>query len=79
MGSSILANIAQPYTLYAIAALLAGYVVYTVVYNRFFHPLAKVPGPFLASVTFLYQSYYNGRYYRQIEKLHERYGLVAKP
>jgi hypothetical protein len=63
-------------------AFLAGAVfLYTIsicVYRRFFHPLAKVPGPFLPAVTKLYQSYYNHRYYLQIEKLHHRYGPVVR-
>jgi len=48
------------------------------VYRRFFHPLAKVPGPFLPAVTKLYQSAYNGRYYLQIEKMHAKYGPIVR-
>lgn len=52
-----------------------------VIYRRYFHPLAKIPGPFLPAVTSIYEYYHNhirkGQYYRQIEKLHQKYGTVS--
>jgi cytochrome P450 len=48
------------------------------IYRRFFHPLARIPGPFLPAVTKLYQSYYNCRYYLEIERLHDQYGPVVR-
>lgn len=48
--------------------------------RRFFHPLATIPGPLLATVTPLYGFYYNvikgGVFYLQIEHLHEIYGTI---
>lgn len=61
-----------------LAAALVLYIAAVCVYRRFFHPLAKVPGPFLPAVTMLYQSYYNKYYYLQIEKMHARYGPVVR-
>ena len=61
-----------------VVTVLFAYIVSTCIYRRFFHPLAKVPGPFLPAVTKLYQSYYNGRYYLQIEKLHKLYGPIVR-
>lgn len=61
----------------AVAAALT-YIGAICIYRRFFHPLAKVPGPFLPAVTKLYQSYYNRRYYLQVEKLHQRYGPIVR-
>jgi hypothetical protein len=56
----------------------AAYVLYTVLYRLYFHPLAHIPGPKLAAVTFLYQSYFSlvsgSRFYAQIGKLHAAYG-----
>ena len=50
-----------------------------VLYRRYFHPLAKIPGPFLPAVTHLYQFFYcnvgGSRYYAQIEKMHKKYGI----
>lgn len=41
-------------------------------------PIAHFPGPKLAAVTFWYEFYYDviqrGQYFRQIEKMHQRYG-----
>ncbi|OCK89514.1 benzoate 4-monooxygenase cytochrome P450 [Cenococcum geophilum 1.58] len=49
-----------------------------VIYRRCFHPLAKIPGPFLPSVTTFYQTYYSGQYYKEIGRLHEQYGPVVR-
>jgi len=53
-----------------------------IIYYRFFHPLAKVPGPFLGSVSELYRFYHNfirkGALYHEFDKLRERYGPVIR-
>lgn len=49
-------------------------------YNRYFHPLSKVPGPFWASITpfwLAWQSYRQRRPRLDIE-LHKRYGPVVR-
>lgn len=53
-------------------------IVTVCIYRRFFHPLAKIPGPFLPAVTKLYQSYHNRRYYLEIERLHSKYGPIVR-
>ncbi|EME41071.1 hypothetical protein DOTSEDRAFT_178435 [Dothistroma septosporum NZE10] len=65
-------------TWYFLATAVITYIAIKCIYRRFFHPLANVPGPFLPAVTKLYQSYYNGRYYLQIEKLHQQYGSIVR-
>jgi len=75
----MLAHVAHPAFLVAVATLTVGYVAAQIVYRRFFHPLAKTPGPFLPAVTTLYQSYYNSRYYLEIERLHKKYGALNTP
>ena len=57
-------------------------IVGLVVYRRFFHPLASVPGPFLAAVTDLYAFKFNvlskrSQFFLQVEKLHQEYGLSS--
>jgi hypothetical protein len=51
------------------------------IYRVFFHPLAKLPGPKLAGLTYLYRFKYNvldhGKFYLQIEKLHQKYGSCS--
>ena len=69
---------------YFIAAVLAAValvtvrIVVTAVYRLFFHPLAKVPGPKLAAVTWNYERYYDlyhyAQFWRKIGRLHEEYG-----
>jgi hypothetical protein len=68
------------------AGYLAAAAIFSVlsvcVYRRYFHPLAKVPGPALAAVTYLYAFFFNNvggsRYYAQIEKLHRKYGTASE-
>ena len=47
-------------------------------YRLYFHPLARVPGPILASLTDYYVTYYDlvrdGDMVKQLERLHHRYG-----
>lgn len=66
--------------------LLAGAIVTITVihwagtsfYRVYYHPLANIPGPFLAKVTHIYSFYYNfgcgGRFYLKIDELHKKYG-----
>ena len=62
------------------AAVVGGafYTIATIIYRRFFHPLANVPGPFLPAVTKKYAWYFNvpcgGKFYKEIERLHDVYG-----
>jgi hypothetical protein len=53
-------------------------VLCTLSHRLYFHPLPHIPGPKLAALTFLYQTYFSlaggSRFYAQIGKLHEKYG-----
>jgi hypothetical protein len=66
------------FLLCATSAFLAIKLAFTVIYNLYFHPLAKIPGPKLAGATYLYQTYFSlvggSRFYIQIKKLHDIYG-----
>jgi hypothetical protein len=59
--------------------LLALRVVVTIIYRLFFHPLANIPGPKLAAITWNYERYYDvylgAQFWKQIGKLHEKYGV----
>ncbi|OAA69932.1 Cytochrome P450 [Akanthomyces lecanii RCEF 1005] len=52
------------------------------VYNLFFHPLRKIPGPRLAAMSSSYEFYYdvlkNGLYLKKIKELHEIYGPIIR-
>jgi hypothetical protein len=47
-------------------------------YRLYFHPLAHIPGPKLAALTWWYEFYFDGilqgRYVFKIQELHKQYG-----
>ncbi|KAJ6028573.1 hypothetical protein N7540_004149 [Penicillium herquei] len=62
---------------------LGGFLLYLIayiVYQRFFHPLAKYPGPFLASLTDLWQvhQFITLKQPYSLTKLHEKYGSIVR-
>lgn len=66
--------------LLATAALLPAFVIYWLlwcIYSHFFHPLAKYPGPFLASVSRVWIAYrvIRGDMDKVQRDLHRRYGI----
>ena len=71
-------DVFMEHKLLLLAALILAYTASISIYRRYFHALSKVPGPFLPAVTKLYQSYFNRRYYLQIEKLHQQYGRIVR-
>ncbi|KAL8788902.1 MAG: hypothetical protein Q9213_001425 [Squamulea squamosa] len=58
------------------------YIIYLVVTRLYLSPVASVPGPKLATLTFWYEFYYDvvlgGRYTWKIAKLHEQYGPIIR-
>lgn len=65
----------------AFVVLWVAKLVWTVIYNLYFHPLARIPGPKIAAATYLYQTYYSivgrSRFYVRIKELHEIYGKLS--
>lgn len=61
-----------------LATAILTQIATTCIYCCLFHPLAKIPGPFLPAITKLYQSYHNCRYYLEIECLHSIYSLIIQ-
>ncbi|PYH91815.1 cytochrome P450 family protein [Aspergillus ellipticus CBS 707.79] len=64
----------------AAASLLALSTGAYVIYQCFLSPLAKIPGPFWAKLTYWYQVYYaiQGNSHRDFVTLHEKYGPVVR-
>lgn len=64
--------------------LLAIREICLIVYRLYFHPLAGIPGPWLARATQWYELYYDilkwpgGQYWYEVDKMHERYGKVSQ-
>ncbi|KAK4609215.1 Cytochrome P450 monooxygenase AKT7 [Fulvia fulva] len=56
------------------------YLIGLVIYRLYFHPLAKYPGPLLAKITDLYQTYHALRGDRHLEfwRCHEKYGDIVR-
>ncbi|TLD20674.1 hypothetical protein PspLS_08795 [Pyricularia sp. CBS 133598] len=56
--------------------------VYLAVYRLFFSPIAHLPGPKLAALSFWYEFYYDvilgGRYVFKIKELHAQYGPIVR-
>lgn len=57
-------------------------VLVKVIYNVYFHPLRHIPGPWLSTATYLPELYHDvlrsGRYTRQIQKMHIKYGPLVR-
>ncbi|PSN68465.1 cytochrome P450 monooxygenase-like protein [Corynespora cassiicola Philippines] len=58
----------------------AVYIFARVIYNLFFHPLAKYPGPNIARITnmWLVRTYMSGQMHNIMEEQHQRYGDVVR-
>ena len=57
------------------------YFLILVIYRLYLHPLAKLQGPKLATITRYYEAYYdiveNGQYTFKIAELRRKYGRLA--
>jgi hypothetical protein len=57
------------------------YAVYTIIYNVYFHPLAKFPGPPIAQMTIYWKAYIecieNRSFSHVLVELHTQYGKMT--
>lgn len=70
-----------PYKTEAVAAVAVVFLLYRyVVYRLVLHPLARVPGPWLAAITPVYMYYYmlTLQWNRQVHRLHQQYGPTVR-
>jgi hypothetical protein len=71
----------MPVLLSAALATAIAYAVYAVIYNVYFHPLAKFPGPPIARTTIYWKAYVeciaNRSFSHVLVELHARYGETA--
>jgi hypothetical protein len=62
--------------------LCSVYFVARCIYNLYFHPLRKIPGPRIAAMTSFYDFWYDvvkgGTYLWEIGKMHETYGKITR-
>jgi hypothetical protein len=79
---SLLVDNSPPYNVrtLVVSALLVlfVYLIGNAIHQLYFSPLSVFPGPKLAAITLWYEIYYDvfkwGRYYIEIEKMHQKYG-----
>jgi hypothetical protein len=64
-----------------VALLYLAQLVLKAIYRITLHPLAKIPGPTLAALTYKYEFYFDGikggQFLNEIARLHQIYGTVA--
>ncbi|KAL2863960.1 cytochrome P450 [Aspergillus lucknowensis] len=69
-------------TLYLGLALWSSYVSSLVFYRLVLSPLAGIPGPKIAAITWWYEIYYDvwlgGQYFRKIDAMHKKYGPIVR-
>jgi hypothetical protein len=64
--------------------LFLAYLLITTIYRLYFHPLAHIPGPQLAALTYLYEAYFDilktpgGQYIYHLDILHAIHGPVVR-
>ncbi|GAP91778.1 putative cytochrome P450 [Rosellinia necatrix] len=69
---------------WALGAILVVSLLTLIVYRLWLHPLAKVPGPRLAALTYWYETYFElahrsgGQFTFHIKELHSRYGPIVR-
>ncbi|CAA9961297.1 Benzoate 4-monooxygenase cytochrome P450 [Pyrenophora teres f. maculata] len=66
----------------AFASTFVSYCIYKAIYNLYFHPLAKFPGPRWVAASYLAEFYYDivrgGQYFKKIIEMHEKYGPIVR-
>ena len=67
----------MPELLFLAVIALTVCVVYKAVFNRYFHPLARYPGPFWGGVTDFYKFYAINSIPTEGLRLHEKHGLYS--
>jgi hypothetical protein len=60
--------------------LITIFIFLDIIHNLFFHPLRKIPGPFLARATVLWRlvRYFRGSWHDDVVKVHRQYGQVVR-
>lgn len=78
--SWLLISPAAQQVLTRIFGILTLFLAIHIIYNTFFHPISKVPGPIVARYTSLWltRHYFAGTWLEDVVQLHEKYGPVVR-
>jgi hypothetical protein len=78
MGLNVLPVLPSTFSMVGVGILV--YLCYYVIYQRFFHPLARFPGPFLASLSDLWQVFdmLSLQQPYHLTELHAQYGQFVR-
>ncbi|KAK0625509.1 cytochrome P450 [Bombardia bombarda] len=67
---------------YILITILLAYHISLSIYRIFFHPLANIPGPKLAALSYWPEVYYDvfqgGQFFRAIDEMHRVYGPIVR-
>lgn len=67
---------------YIPALLILAYNIYIIVFRLYLSPIASIPGPKIAALTWWYEYYHDvvryGRYIWKIQEFHEQYGPIVR-
>jgi hypothetical protein len=79
-GGSLTSALFQSLSLTNCFAALVVYYILSSLYSIFFHPLRRVPGPYLARFSELWRNirYFRGSWLDDVVSLHETYGPVVR-
>ncbi|KAK3985847.1 cytochrome P450 [Cladorrhinum sp. PSN332] len=68
--------------LYLLITVSLAHFISVAVYRLYLSPLAKIPGPKLAALTYLYEAYYEvylgGQYFKRVAEMHKQYGPIIR-
>ncbi|KAI0485715.1 cytochrome P450 CYP682H1 [Xylaria cf. heliscus] len=79
---TITAKDGESYLMYIAIAVVLAYHTSLSVYRLFLSPLSSIPGPKIAAISYLYESYYEivlgGQYFKRVAQMHQEYGPIVR-
>jgi hypothetical protein len=65
-----------------LALLILVYLIYTVLFRLYLSPIAQIPGPKVAALTWWYEYYHDvvtyGKYIWKVQEFHQQYGPIVR-
>jgi cytochrome P450 len=61
---------------------ILGFIIYSIVYRLYLSPIAHIPGPKIAALTWWYEYYHDvvhyGKYIWKVQEFHQQYGPIVR-